>query len=109
MDDPFLNWRRWGGFAITAVGVVVLTLLLLVGSLTNIEQANFVQKVVIWVLGTGVIGYAHNLAHSTQKNWQGEKFKDLSPSAQRIAIGAQIIWFVLFVIYALPLLDRFRE
>ena len=47
MDDPLLNWRRWGGFAITAVGVVVLTLLLLVGSVTNIEQANFVQKVVI--------------------------------------------------------------
>ncbi len=102
MDDPFLNWRRWGGFAITAVGVVVLTLLLLVGSLTNIEQANFVQKVVIWVLGTGVIGFAHNLAYSTQKRWQGKELKDLSPRAQGIAVGAQAIWFVLFVIYALP-------
>ena len=102
MDDPLSKWRVWGGFGITGVGVVVLTLLLLVGSLTNIEQANFVQKVVIWVLGTGVIGYAHNLAHSTQKNWQGEKFKDLSPMAQRIAIGFHIIWFALFVIYALP-------
>ena len=102
MVDPFLNWRQWGGFAITAVGVVVLTLLLLVGSLTNIEQANFVQKVVIWVLGTGVIGYAHNLAYSTQKRSQGKEFKDLSPRAQGIAVGAQAIWFVLFVIYALP-------
>ena len=102
MVDPFLYWRQWGGFAITAVGVVVLTLLLLVGSLTNIEQANFVQKVVIWVLGTGVIGYAHNLAHSTQKNLQGEAFKDLSPKAQGFAIAIQIIWFVLFVISALP-------
>ena len=81
---------------------MVLTLLLLVGSLTNIEQANFVQKVVIWVLGSGIIGYAHNLAFATQRNWQGEAFKDLSPRAQRIAIGVHAIWFVLFVISALP-------
>lgn len=102
MDDPFLNWRRWGGFAITAVGVVVLTLLLLVGSLTNIEQANFVQKIVIWVLGTSVIGYIHNLAHSTQKNWQGEEFKDLSPRAQGIAGTAQVLWFTLIMYFAWP-------
>ena len=102
MDDPFFNWRRWGGFAITGVGVVVLSLLLLVGSLTNIEQANFVQKVVIWVLGSGVIGYAHNLAHSTQKRWQGGEFKDLTPRAQAIGIAAQVAWFALFVAYSLP-------
>ncbi len=102
MADPLLNWREWGGFAITAVGVVVLTLLLLVGSLTNIEQANFVQKVVIWVLGTGIICSGHRLAYTTQENWQGEAFKDLSPRAQGIAIGAHAIWFVLFVISALP-------
>ena len=103
MDDLFSKWKQWGGFAITAVGVVVLTLLLLVGSLTNIEQANFVQKVVIWVLGTGIIGYAHSLAHSTLKNWQGEEeFKDLPPWAQGLAIGSHIAWFAFFVIYALP-------
>ena len=101
MADPLLNWREWGGFAITAVGVVVLTLLLLVGSLTNIEQASFVQKVVIWVLGTGIIGYGHNLAYTTQKSWQGEAFKDLSPRAQGIAIAFHIAWFLLFVISAL--------
>lgn len=97
IKDPLLNWRQWGGFAITGVGVIVLTLLLLVGSLTNIEQANFVQKVAIWVLGTGVIGYAHNLSHSTQKWWQGEEFKDLSPRAQCIAIGSHILWFGVFM------------
>ncbi len=103
MADPFLNWRQWGGFAITAVGVVVLTLLLLVGSLTNIEQASFVQKVVIWVLGSGIIGYAHNLTYSTQRNWQGkEAFKDLSPRTQGIFIGAHAAWFVVFAIFALP-------
>jgi hypothetical protein len=102
MDDPLSNWRVWGGFGITGVGVIVLTLLLLVGSLTNIEEASFVQKVVIWVLGSGIIGYAHNLAHATQRSWQGEKFKNLSPRAQGVAIGAHLVWFALFVIYALP-------
>ena len=73
------------------------------GSFTIIEQATFVQKVVIWVLGTGIIGYAHNLAFSTQKNWQGDDFKDLSAKAQSFAIIAHGIWFCLFIVAVMSL------
>ena len=103
MSDLFVDWKKWGAFRIPAIGVIVLTLLLLVGSLTNIEKAVFVQKVVIWVLGAGVIAYGHSLAHSTQKLWQGTKFKDLSPLAQSFAMTCHIAWFALFVFAALVL------
>lgn len=72
--ESFFDLKHWGGFEVTAVGVVVITLILLVGSLTNIEHLGFVQKVVIYVLGTGIIGYAHNLAFATQRSWQEENF-----------------------------------
>lgn len=72
------------------------------GSLTNIEQSSFVQKVVIWLLGAGVISYGHSLAHSTQRNWQGkENFKDLSEKAQCGAMAVHGVWFALFVAAAL--------
>jgi len=77
---------------------MVLTLLLLVGSLTNIENAHFVQKVVIWVLGAAVISYGHSLAYSTQKCWQGEAFIDLRPWAQILAMAIHVIWFVVFIL-----------
>ena len=101
MADPLLSWDKWGPFAIPAVGVIVLTLLLLVGSLTNIEQANFVQKVVIWVLGSGIISYAHKLEFTTKMNRE-EGAKDLSPWVQRSFIGVHAIWFFVFAISALP-------
>ena len=101
MSDPkdaFLDWQRWGAFRIPFTGVIVLTLLLLVGSLTNIEKAYFVQKVVVWVIGAGVIAYGHSLAHSTQKNWQGkESFKDLSLGAQITAMFFHVFWLCFFV------------
>ena len=97
----FSDWRKWGAFCIPAVGAIVLTLLLLVGSLSKIEETFFVQKVVIWVLGAGIISYGHALAHSTQSNWQGKAFKDLTENAQRIALGVHTVWFILFVIAAL--------
>ena len=56
---PFSDWRKWGAFCIPAVGVIVLTLLLLEGSISKIEETFFVQKVVIWVLGAGIISYGH--------------------------------------------------
>jgi hypothetical protein len=99
----FEEWAQWGSFKIPFIGVMVLTLLLLVGSLTNIENAHFVQKVVIWVLGAAVISYGHSLAYSTQKNWQGKDaqgkdvFKDLSLRAQISAMAVHVIWFVAFI------------
>lgn len=95
--ESFFNTKHWDGFEITTVGVVIITLILLLGSLTNIERLGFVQKVVIYVLGTGIIGYAHNLAFATQRSWQGENFLSLSPWAQASAIGAHIVWFGLFI------------
>ena len=101
IEFPFREWPLWGAFKLPFIGVMVLTLLLLVGSLTNIENAHFVQKVVIWVLGAAVISYVHSLAHTTQKAWQGEAFKDLRPRAQVLAIAAHVLWFVLFIISCL--------
>jgi len=95
------EWWQWGAFKIPFIGVMVLTLLLLVGSLTNIENAHFVQKVVIYVLGAAVISYGHSLAYSTQKAWQGESFKDLTQRAQVLAIAAHVLWLVVFIISCL--------
>ena len=95
---PFGEWAQWGSFKIPFIGVMVLTLLLLVGSLTNIDNAHFVQKVVIWVLGAAVISYGHSLAYSTQKFWQGEAFKDLRPRAQILAVVIHAIWFGAFIL-----------
>lgn len=94
---PFGEWMQWGSFKIPFIGVMVLTILLLVGSLTNIENARFVQKVVIWVLGSAVISYGHSLAYSTQKTWQGAAFKDLTLRAQIVAMAIHVIWLFVFI------------
>ena len=107
IEFPFREWWQWGSFKIPFIGVMVLTLLLLAGSLNNIENSHFVQKVVIWVLGAAVISYGHSLAYSTQKNWQGKDaqgkdvFKDLSKRSQGVAVAAHLLWFVLFIISCL--------
>lgn len=97
----FSNWKEWGPFHIPAIGIMVITLVILGSAVINIERAVFLQKVIIWVLGAGIIAYGHSLAHSTQKLWQGTKFKDLSPLGQGIALAAHFLWFCFFVFIAI--------
>ena len=97
----FSNWKEWGPFHIPAVGIMIITLVILGSAVINIERAVFLQKVIIWVLGAGIIAYGHSLAYSTQRLWQGTKFKDLSPWAQGMAMVAHFVWFSLFVLMAL--------
>lgn len=94
----FRDWKQWGAFCIPAVGVIVVTVLLLTASTANIEQATFIQKVVLWTLGSAVIAFGHSIWHSTKKNL--EKTADLSFGQQAFWLTFQGAWFVLFLIFA---------
>ena len=102
--EAFVNWRRWSAFKIPVIGVIVLSLLLLVGPIANVQEAGFTQKVVLWILGATVIAYGHDLAHSTQRNRQGiDQFKDLTPRTQAMFMVLHVLWFAAFVYAALAL------
>ena len=95
----FTEWKKWGAFSIPAVGVIIVTVLLLTASTANIEQATFIQKVVLWTLGTAVISYGHAIWHSTKKNL--EKADDLTFRQQAFWLSLQGLWFVAFLIVAI--------
>lgn len=85
---------NWGAFKIPFIGMAVLSLLLLMGDLANIEQSTFLQKLVVFVMGAAVISYIHGLMYANYTKLTGKK--DLPQWAQWVAAVVHIglwAWF----------------